>query len=1045
MAEKLAELRTPDGAVRPDDYRHALREVASRCLYGVDINPMAVELCRVALWLETVDPGKPLGFLNHHIRTGNSLLGTTPDLIAAGLPDDTFTAIEGDDKAACAELKKRNKKEREGFGPLFEKEEQSIRDSLRHAATQIEAMDDSQPAALQQKEAAFTTSETAPEYRHAKLLADLWCAAFVIKKHYPVTSRAAQSAPSPNPHLLSPIEGHLLHTEDDLFGQPTPAAAPKPVPSKQPRTKNQEQGTAWGITTAHLRDFVQANPLPAELQIEVESLARQYRFFHWHLAFPQVFDQGGFACILGNPPWERVKLQEKEWFAERSPQIAEAPNTAARKRLIAALLKGQPRLWQEWISASRRADGESLTIRQSGIYPLCGKGDLNTYALFAELNLTLLSELGRAGFVVPTGIATDDTTKEYFTSLVDGGRLVSLLDFQSGPGLFGAIGHGTFKFCLLTVAGRSSERLAEFSFYSRKVEDARSSDSVFALTASDFALLNPNTRNCPTFRSRHDAEINLAIYRRTGVLWRESVPNGNSWGVRFLRMFDMANDSKLFREQHELEQLSCHLEGNHYIGESGRYLPLFEAKMVHHFDHRAGDYRDHPDGSENLILPNVPSSRLIDPNYRIFGRYWVSSRNVDERLNNTWNRKWFLGWRDVTKPQNERTIIASLLPRIAVGHKFPLLFSDLDPIILVCLYGSFCSFALDYAARQKVGSTSLTYFILKQLPVLPPSTYCKPCGWTGEAVEELRDWLLPRVLELTYTAWDLEAFASDCGWSGPPFRWDEERRFLLRCELDAAFFHLYLGPQNVWQQQPEALTRAFPTPRHAVSYIMDTFPIVKRKDEAKHGHYRTKETILQIYDALGEAIRTGLAYQTHLNPSPADPSCCHPPHTTKPESTVIVKNWQDAAFVLLAPQRKKVHDYRVVVWPELLRQLNQNLDFETFRKAYWLLSAPAVLEKEGKQLFSEIPVTWWQSRKEALETKDFIPTLKGSAILGDLKIWREQGVRKIRWTGSLPENPIHEAVDDSRIALQIAAQWSDAIEISEQKEIESLLLTLETA
>ena len=205
LAEKLAELRAPDGAVRPDDYRHALREVASRCLYGVDINPMAVELCRVALWLETVDPGKPLGFLNHHIRTGNSLLGTTPDLIAAGLPDDTFTAIEGDDKPACAELKKRNKKEREGFGPLFEKEEQTIRDRLRHAATQIEAMDDSQPAALQQKEAAFTTSETAPEYRHAKLLADLWCAAFVIKKTYPATEGEAKSAPTPNPDLPSAI------------------------------------------------------------------------------------------------------------------------------------------------------------------------------------------------------------------------------------------------------------------------------------------------------------------------------------------------------------------------------------------------------------------------------------------------------------------------------------------------------------------------------------------------------------------------------------------------------------------------------------------------------------------------------------------------------------------------------------------------------------------------------------------------------------------------------------------------------------------------
>jgi hypothetical protein len=186
-------------------------------------------------------------------------------------------------------------------------------------------------------------------------------------------------------------------------------------------------------------------------------------------------------------------------------------------------------------------------------------------------------------------------------------------------------------------------------------------------------------------------------------------------------------------------------------------------------------------------------------------------------------------------------------------------------------------------ARQKIAGTHLSAFILTQLPVLAPATYAQPCPWANNPQSEipnpksLRDWLLPRVLELTYTAWDLEAFASDCGWSGPPFRWDEERRFLLRCELDAAFFHLYLGPAPEWQQQPEALTRAFPTPRHAVSYIMDTFPIVKRKDEAKHGHYRTKETILQIYDALGDAMKTGQPYQTLLSPLPADPACCHPP------------------------------------------------------------------------------------------------------------------------------------------------------------------------
>jgi len=137
--------------------------------------------------------------------------------------------------------------------------------------------------------------------------------------------------------------------------------------------------------------------------------------------------------------------------------------------------------------------------------------------------------------------------------------------------------------------------------------------------------------------------------------------------------------------------------------------------------------------------------------------------------------------------------------------------------------------------------------------------------------------MFPRVLELTYTAWDLEPFAQDCGWPGPPFRWDEERRFLLRCELDAAFFHLYLCAESDWRQQPAALTEYFRTPRDAVAYIMDTFPIVKRKDEAKfNGNYRTKRVILEIYDEMAQAMSTGVPYQTRLNPPPADPACCHP-------------------------------------------------------------------------------------------------------------------------------------------------------------------------
>jgi hypothetical protein len=175
--------------------------------------------------------------------------------------------------------------------------------------------------------------------------------------------------------------------------------------------------------------------------------------------------------------------------------------------------------------------------------------------------------------------------------------------------------------------------------------------------------------------------------------------------------------------------------------------------------------------------------------------------------------------------------------------------------------------------------------VFEQLLALPPTIYSKPSPWYG-GQKTLQDWLLPRVLELTYTTWDLEPFAQDCDWDGPPFLWDEERRFLLRCELDTAFFHLYLPAEKNGDWRPAEgetvkdltqLKASFPTPRDAVAYIMDTFPIVRRKDEEKYdGDYRTKRVILEIYDAMQECIHTGQPYETRLDSQPADPRCCHP-------------------------------------------------------------------------------------------------------------------------------------------------------------------------
>jgi hypothetical protein len=236
---------------------------------------------------------------------------------------------------------------------------------------------------------------------------------------------------------------------------------------------------------------------------------------------------GGFDVVLGNPPWERVKLQDKEWFAERAPEIADAPNAAARKRMIADLEESDPAMYTGYQQGLREADGASHLIRTSGRYPLCGRGDVNTYAIFAETNRSLLSSRGHAGFIVPTGIATDFTTRDFFADLVDTKRLWSLYDFENRKGIFPTV-DSRVKFCLLTVtgAGKTAED-ADFSFFALEVADLKDPERRFTLTPEDIALVNPNTRTCPIFRTRRDAEITTAIYRRVPVLIDETREDGN--------------------------------------------------------------------------------------------------------------------------------------------------------------------------------------------------------------------------------------------------------------------------------------------------------------------------------------------------------------------------------------------------------------------------------------------------------------------------------------------------------------------------------------
>ena len=836
LARHLARVRAhAQGESEPSPllFQHALRDVVGHCLYGVDINPMAAELCRVSLWLEAIEPGKPLSFLDHHIRVGNSLLGATPELIAQGIPDEAFEPIEGDDRKLCQLFKKRNRVERQGQQSMFYQmvaEPHSEYNSLNDRINGIDELDDNSFRGIREKESRYAALQRSNDFLHARLIADAWCAAFVWKKT------------SEFPYPITEHEFRLIETE----------------PIKCPD---------W-------------------MHVEIGRLAENYSFFHWHLSFPEVLACGGFDCILGNPPWERVKLQEKEWFAERSPEIANAANAAARKRMIEALKSNDPSLYQRFLEDSRKAEGESHFIRGNGRYPLCGRGDINTYAVFAEGMRNSLNDRGRVGCVLPTGIATDDTTKFFFQDVVERKSLASLFDFENGKGLFPSV-QGNIKFCLFTLSALPVEEFviaAQLDDPELLHEPSRR----YRLTGKDIRAVNPNTLNCPTFCFATDALLVTAIHRRHPILVNEGDGvSGNPWHITFTAMFHMTNDSSCFKTLEELNGMGATRNGNVFHAQNDDYSPLYEAKLVHQFNHRAATFEGIPVADRFKIHAGTSTPTKIDlsdPNWAPLPRFWIPAQELRRRCD-TKNR-FLSGFRNaISATADSRSLVATIFPMVGVGNSLPLFHTDLGAAATAVLTAALNGFPADYVLRQKASGGNLNFYILKQVPVLDPDIIQRTAVWES-SLGTIRDWLLHRALELTYTAWDLEPFAQDCGWHGPPFHWDEERRFLLRCELDAAFFHLYLPAEKNGDWRPAEsesaeelaqLKASFPTPRDAVAYIMDTFPIVRRKDEEKWAEYRTKRVILEIYDALAESIRAGQPYQTRLDPPPADPRCCHPP------------------------------------------------------------------------------------------------------------------------------------------------------------------------
>lgn len=808
IATRVAAVRTGETDPTPTDVQHALHDVVARCIYGVDLNPMAAELAKVSLWLEAMEPGRPLSFLDAHIKVGNALLGTTPRLIAEGIPDAAFGPIEGDDKKYASSLKKRNKQERELSAAGHEQDglfdEETIDVSNAHLRSRYaEAVEQSLKAAdltqLAAAEKRYREAQDSPEARRARLVADAWCAAFV---------------------------------------------------------QHQVPG-AIAITQATVEQAA-AGTLVAEVEAEVDRLASTFAFFHWHLEFPDVFPvsegqaanadtgwDGGFTAMLGNPPWETVQMSEKEFFASRDDSIADATTAAIRKKLIAQLEQTNPTLFTEFLQESRRGQAENKVVRVSRRYPLTAKGKINTYSVFAELFRSSIAYEGRMGIITPTGLATDATTAEFFADTLQSKRLVAFYDFENEAKIFAGV-HNQFRFAATCLSGGVPIQVTRLAFYTRFVSDVASRR--FNLGSEEVLLLNPNTGTLPVFRSKRDADITIGIYRRHPVLIKDGDTDGNPWGLSFSQgLFNMASDSGLFRTDEDLSALSAMFDGWSWTRGGQRWLPLYEAKMLSHYDDRYATYANATEAQLNKgTLPRLSDHQHDDPCLEPLSRYWVDEREVDNAIGDRTDSGWLFGWRDITNASNERTFIPSIFPRSAAGATALLLYAS-DSRRLNSLLPTWSSLVFDFVARQKLAGTHLTWFIVKQLSCPAPTALEGPPAW---CTSSLVSWIAPRVLELVYSSYRIAPFARDLGDTGLPFRWLPERREMLRAEVDAAMMHVY-GLQ-----------------RHEVEHVLDSFSVLRKYEERDHGEFRTKRLVLAEYDRMAEAAATGTPYESSLEPAP---------------------------------------------------------------------------------------------------------------------------------------------------------------------------------
>jgi hypothetical protein len=763
IAHRLARVRAEGAEPSVDQSQTAMHDVVARCIYGVDLNPMAAELAKVSLWLESLATGRPLGFLDAHIKVGNALIGTTPSLLAGGIPDDAFAALEGDDKKTVTALKKRNRSERFGQGDLFASTHIPVENhAMADEARKIDALAGLSLAAVHLAQQRQRDLENSPELRRARLLADTWCASFVAPK-----------GPD-NPH----------------------------------------------ITNGVLNSWAQQEPSGDQsLRTAVERLAAEYRFFHWHLEFPQIFDadphadgpgwRGGFGCVIGNPPWDTLSPDTREFFGQLVPGIR-ALSKAEKDAEIRNLLTDE-RYQRAWAAHRRELFATSHFLKQSGRYVLyaegnLGKGDFNTYRSFAETALRITKPEGFAGQIIQSGLYSGANSTEIRRELLDRCTWLRLFGFDNkGGAWFEGVTLENFAAYTARIGlpgPEDHEITIAFGLSSPRAFASDLAKAELSFSVADIRRQNPETLAIPDVRDPRAAELTKRLYR-------SYPPFGDR--VKELPYRDF--------------QAELHMSDKKDVfGDDPDGVPVYEGRMIDFYDHRAKRYvSGHGNSSVWEETPFGSERKAVVPQWRVL-RKDLPNDAVRKRIED-----YRIGFMDIADPGRQRSFVACAIPPgVVCGHTVPTLVFPGAPRQLPLFLAVANSFVMDFLARQRVTSKHMTFSIMDSLPLA--RTF-------GDGASE---WLTTASLLLTCTApemddlWDQQVAAGWCAPTDKPVGvTSTDRRRRLRARIDAV-----------------VARDLYDLNRGDIELVLSAFPQLEGIEQKRHGEFLTARLVLDEFDQL---------------------------------------------------------------------------------------------------------------------------------------------------------------------------------------------------